>query len=91
MVKLCNKAKISLGSSNKKFLKSEQILHSILIRKFVVRKNLRKGEKFSFNNIKTALIYNKNGILPKDYYKIIGKKTKRQLKIGHIINWSDIR
>lgn len=90
MVELCRKVKTSLGSENKRFLNSEKILHSILIRKFVIRKNLKKGTRFNFDNIKTALIYNKGGILPKYYFKIFGKKSKKDLKIGHIINWSDI-
>ena len=90
MVDLCRKVKISLGTSEKKFLKSEKILHSILIRKFVIRKSIAKGTKLNFDNIKTALTYSKNGILPKNYFKILGKKTKRFLKIGHVLKESDI-
>ena len=76
MVNTCRKVHTSLGSSEKKFLKSEKILHSILSRKFVARKLIKKNEKLNKNNIKTALTYSKNGILPKNYYTIINKKVK---------------
>ncbi len=90
MVNLCRKVHISLGKSEKKFLKSEKILHNILIRKFVVRKVIKKGEKLNFKNIKTALTYSKNGILPKDYFKILGRKVRRSLKLGHVLRNSDL-
>ncbi len=88
MVSLCRKASISLGTTEKKFLKSEKMLHSILIRKFVVRKKIKKNSKLNFNNIKTAIIYKKGGILPKYYNKILGKKVKRNLDIGKVLEWS---
>ena len=47
--------------------------------------------KLSFDNIKTAIIYKKNGILPKDYFKVINKRTNKNLKKGHIILKSDLK
>ena len=90
MVDTCRKVNISLGSSEKKFLKSEKILHSILCRKFVVRKDIKKGAKFNKNNIKTALTYTKGGLLPNQYYNILNKKSKRTLSSGHVLRSSDI-
>lgn len=90
LVDLCRKVHISLGNSDKKFLNSEKILHNILIRKFVTRENLKKGQRLSFKNIKTAVTYKKDGILPKDYYKILNKKIKKDLKKGHVIVKSDL-
>ena len=90
LVDLCRKVSISLGSDKKKFLKSEKILHGILIRKFIVRTNIKKGQKFTFNNIKTALTYKKGGILPKDYFKILGKKARVNLHKGQILNFNNL-
>ena len=90
LVDTCRKVSISLGSSEKKFLNSEKILHSILCRKFVVRKDLKKGTKLNKNNIKTALTYSKGGLLPNQYYKILNKKVRRSLKSGQILKISDI-
>jgi len=91
MVDLCRKVNISLGNSEKKFLKSEAVLHNILVRKFVAREDIKKGKKLNFNNIKTALTYSKKGILPKDYYKILGKKSKKFLKKGYIFQEIDLK
>ena len=91
MVNLCRKAYISLGGKEKKFLASEKVLHNILIRKFVVRKNIKKGSKLNFNNVKTALVYKKGGILPKYYNKILGKKARRDLNIGKVLEWSFLK
>ena len=91
MVQTVRKLKISLGSDEKKFLKSETTLHNVLIRKFVSRKIIKKNQKFKFNNIKTALVYSKKGILPKYYYKILGKKASKNLNKGEIINPEHIK
>ena len=90
MADTCRKVNISLGSSEKKFLKSEKVLHSILCRKFVVRKDIKKGAKFNKDNIKTALTYAKDGLLPNQYYKILNKKAKRSLLVGQVLKISDI-
>lgn len=91
LVDLCRKVNLSLGTSEKKFLNSEKILHNILIRKFVTRKPLKKDQKLNASNIKTAITYKQNGILPKDYYNIINKKINKNLKKGHIILKSDLK
>ncbi len=89
MTDTCNKIFISLGSDNKKFLNSEKTLHNVLIRKFVIRKSIKKGQKFTKNNIKTALIYSKQGVLPKEYYKILNKVSKNDLNVGDILKKTD--
>ena len=91
MVETIRKIKLSLGSEDKKFLKSESTLHNVLIRKFVSRKLIKKNQKFNFDNIKTALVYSKKGILPKDYYKILGKRASKEIKKGQILNFGLIK
>ncbi len=91
MVEIVRKLKVSLGSSEKKFLKSETTLHNVLIRKFVSRKIIKKNEKFNFTNIKTALVYSNKGILPKNYYKILGKRASKEIKKGQILNFGLIK
>ena len=85
MVHLCKKVYMSLGSSKKQFLKSERVLHNILIRKFITREDIPVGKKINYQNIKTALTYSKRGILPKYFFQILNKKTKKFLRKGHII------
>jgi N,N'-diacetyllegionaminate synthase len=91
MVNLSRGIKEALGSDQKKFLKSEKVLHDVLIRKFVTRKNVKKSEKINFNNVKTAVTYSKKGILPKNYLDILGKKFNKNIKANTIINLKDIK
>ena len=88
MVETSRKVHTSLGTDKKKFLNSEKVLHNVLTRKFVVRKNIKKGHRLNKFNIKTALTYKKGGILPKYYYKILNKKCKKNLRAGDVLNLS---
>lgn len=90
LVNVTRKVKISLGSSEKKFLKSEKILHSVLIRKFVTRRPILKNEKINSANVKTAVIKGKKGILPKYYYNILNKKVKKDIPAGHVLETKDL-
>jgi len=90
MAETCRKVNISLGTSEKKFLKSEKTLHSILCRKFVVRKDIKKGARLNKDNIKTALTYSKGGLLPNQYYSLLNKKVKRTLYSGQVLKLSEI-
>ena len=83
--------KRALGNPIKKKHKSEEILHRILCRKFVVRKNIKKGSKLSKTNIKTAITYKKGGITPNQYYRILNKKVFKDLKKGHILSLKDFK
>ncbi len=91
MVNLSRGIKDALGSDEKKFLKSEKILHDVLIRKFVTRKNVLKNEKINFNNVKTAVTYSARGILPKNYKSIFGKRFKKNMKANSIFELKDLK
>ena len=74
MVNLSRGIKEALGSDEKKkFLKSEKVLHDVLIRKFVTRKNVLRNEKINFHNVKTAVTYsskrNSSKKLQKNFWK----------------------
>jgi len=45
-----------------------------------VCKNIKKGEKITIENIKS--VRPSNGISPKFYYEVIGKKVNRDLEFG---------
>ena len=66
-------------------------MKNILLRKFVTTKKINKGVSLKKNNINTALTFKKGGIHPKDYYKIINKKAKKDLKKGHVLSFADIK
>ena len=45
MIDFCNNIYCAMGSDNKKFLKSERILHSILTRRMLAKKKIKAGAK----------------------------------------------
>lgn len=91
MVNLSRGIKEALGTDDKKFLKSEKVLHDVLTRKFVTRKNVFKNERVNFNNVKTAVTYSSKGILPKNYKNIFGKKFKRNINTNTTIEFKDLK
>ena len=91
MVDVCKRLIIAQGSPKKKFLASEKRLLNILIRKFIISKNVKKNQKVNNENIKTILTYKNSGILPKEYYKILNKKFKKNFGKGHILKFKDIK
>tara|TARA_B100001057_G_scaffold498900_1_gene607564 strand:- start:528 stop:1604 length:1077 start_codon:yes stop_codon:yes gene_type:complete len=91
MVNFCNDIYYAMGSDNKKFLKSERILHSILTRRIVAKKKIKAGERINHFNIKTVLTYKNKGMLPKDYFKILNKKTKKTIEPGELINLKSLK
>ena len=85
---LKKKVQILKGKSKKKPIKSEQISRKNARRSIVLQRNILKGQK-----INSSLIITKRpgtGITADNWYKIIGKKVKRELKADHILKWSDI-
>lgn len=80
-----------MGTSKKIFRKSEKILHSVLIKKLVARENIKKGSKLKKTDIKPVLTYSNRGYLPKEYFKILNKTAKKDLKTGHIFSNNDLK
>lgn len=54
-------------------------------RSWYVIKDMRKGERFSVDNIETARPA--GGINPADYPKILNRKAKRTIKAGELLRW----
>jgi|TARA_B100001964_G_scaffold245387_1_gene332000 sialic acid synthase SpsE len=87
LINLCTKIAQCLGTDKKKFLKSEKVLHSILSRRLVARKDILKNKKLKYDDVKPVLIHNQNlGFKGNELYKIINKKLKRNVKRGHIFS-----
>lgn len=91
MTDFCNNLKLAMGNENKRFLKSEKTLHKILSRRIVARKNLKKGKKLKFEDIKTVLTYDKKGLFPNDYFKILNKKTTKIIFPGEPLKLKNFR
>ena len=73
----------SLGNKNKKVLKCEKLTRRLARRSIVAKKNIYKGEKFNSDNI--APKRPGGGISPVNYFKILGKKAKKNFTIDEKI------
>lgn len=89
MVKNIRNIEKSLGSKIKKPTKREIKKEKLIRRGIVVKKDLKKGEKININNIATKRV-GEGAILPKDFYKILGKKLVKDVKTDQKITWEMI-
>ncbi len=82
LVKGCNTAHKSKGSINYS-LSAEEKLSKEGKRSIYAKKNIIKGEKFSKQNI--SVVRPGYGLSPKLYFKIIGKKSKKNINFAEPI------
>ena len=90
LISEANNIKVALGSTDKIFQESEAVLHGVLSKKIILSKDLKKGESFSFDNIRTVVTKSDSGILPNKYYEIVNKVATRDLPRNHVLENSDI-
>ena len=88
LVKGCKAVKLALGDEKKILLKERPILK--FARESVVTiKNISKGEKFTEKNISTKRP--STGQIPaKKFFKIIGKKARRNIQANKQLSYGDI-
>ena len=90
LVKESNKLIEALGTTNKVFLESEEILHGVLSKRIITSKKIKANEPFTFENLRTVVTKKIGGILPNRYFEVVGKFSKNDLSENHIINLLDI-
>jgi len=79
----------ALGNGRKYFLKSEEILHKVLTKKIIINCNLKVGEIITKDMLRTVVTKKEGGLLPNQYYNVVGKKTAKDLEKNHIITLED--
>ena len=87
MVDEIRKAEIILGNSEKKPMLSEMKIKFNIRKSLVALNNIKKGEVFSYKNI--GIKRPGIGLPPKYLFKILGKKSKRNLKTDTLIKKND--
>jgi sialic acid synthase SpsE len=90
MVKKIKEVEVVLGTGKKTVHNEEKYVKEFARRSVYAIKHITKEEKFSKSNI--AILRSgeiKGYIKPVDYEKIIGKKSKRNIKINHAIKKVD--
>ena len=88
LVKGCNAIKLAMGNS-KKILKKELPILNFARESVVIREKIIKGEKFTEKNLTTKRP-NTGEIPAKEFYKIIGKKSKKNLEKNDQLKKRDI-
>jgi sialic acid synthase SpsE len=85
----CNAIKEALGDT-KNILKNEKPILKFARESVVSIKNIKKGEKFSEQNITTKRP-GTGKIMAKDYFKIIGKIASSNILNDKQLSWNDIK
>jgi len=88
LVKGCKAIKLALGNSKKILKKELPVLH-FARESIVTNKEISKGEIFSEKNLITKRP-NTGDIPAKNFYKIVGKKAKKNIKKNRQLKYSDI-
>lgn len=89
MVKNIRNVEKSLGLAEKKPVKREIAKEKLIRRGVVSLCKIKKGEKITEQNITTKRT-GAGAILPNDFYKIIGKKVKKNIKADQKITKRDL-
>ena len=87
LVAEAKRAYLSLGKVNYELSKSEK-KSKIFRRSIYAKRNIEKGEIFTSHNVK--VVRPSYGLSPKYYFKLLGKKSKRQIKKATRILLSDL-
>jgi pseudaminic acid synthase len=87
LVTEAKRAYLSLGKVNYKLSSSEK-KSKIFRRSIYAKRNIKKGEIFTSHNIK--VVRPSYGLSPKYYFKLLGKRSKRQIKKATRILYNDL-
>ena len=91
LIELSKKVKESLGSAKKKLLQSEKVLHSILSRRLVARKNILANSSLKMQDLKPALVYASKGFQTNQLNKLLRKKVRKNINKAHIFTSKDLK
>ena len=78
-----------LGNFSKKISSSEKVNIKYVRKSFFAKKNIKKDEKFSDNNL--ILLRPQSGIKSTKYYKLIKKKSKKEYIKGQKISIDELK
>lgn len=83
MIEYIRETELSLGLKKKFITKSEKKNRIIIRKSIVAASKIKKGSKFTKNNI--TVKRPGSGLSPMKFFKILGKKSKRNYKIDDLI------
>ena len=86
-VKAVRDAEVALGSAEKRVAKRSKQYISLVMKSVVARNAIRKGDKLTERNL--AIKRPAQGLPPKFYFDMLGKRAKRDLKPDEFIRRKD--
>ena len=89
LIKMANNMVTALGRGRKKFLSSEKVLHGILVKKLIVTAEVHKGTEITKDMLRTVVTKQEGGILPEQFYNVIGTVATREMEPNHILQIGD--
>ena len=79
----------ALGNAQKSFRPSEKVLHSVLSKRLITTYALKAGTKITKDKIRTVVTKKEGGLLPDQYYNVLGTRASKDLKANHILEIGD--
>lgn len=89
ILKACKILSQERGGNKNDLLDEEKVTANFAYASVVSIKNIKKNEKFSYDNIWVKRPGTGN-ILAKDFKKLIGKKSNKDLEIDTQLSWNDV-
>lgn len=80
----------ALGHARKSFLPSEAVLHGVLSKRLVLTQAIKAGASLEPSMIRTMVTYQKGGIMPNQYYAVLGATATKDLPVNHVLNLGDL-
>jgi len=88
LVKFIRESEKARGNSIKKMTRGEILQREVLGKSLLCSKRISEGEVFTENNIEVK--GPSKGLSPQFYYKILGKKSTRNINVGDFLQESDL-
>lgn len=89
LIEKANNVIKALGHGRKEFLKSEEILHGVLSKRLVTKTRIASGTKITKEMIQTVVTKQAGGILPDQYYIVLGSSAAKNIEPNHILELGD--
>ena len=91
LVEMAGNMVTALGQGRKKFRPSEKVLHGILTKKLIVTADVSEGTEITKDMLHTVVTKQEGGILPDQFYNVIGTVATRDLEQNHILQIGDFK
>jgi len=90
LIEKANNVVKALGHGRKEFLQSEKVLHGVLAKRIVTSVPISSGTVITSEMIKTVVTKQSGGMLPDQFFSVVGSKATKDLDRNHILIPADL-